>query len=745
MLSARRGRPLRHEGGLVKRGRIAPAAARWGKWVAIGCVAGCGWAWAAPAAATEIPASSSPPVLDLFRFEDYYEISLGICVAFLFTALGWSLILRRKVKEQTEQIRQQMEREQVLEKRHSDLFEHANDLVLTLDPAGGILSMNRTGETILGCPRDRAAGLRFASFLVPAQMGDFDLWRERCLAGEVSPFEARTSGWQGRVALLELVGRVARMEGQVTHLDVIARDITERKQAEEKLRQSEERFSSAFRVSPVSMSIASWPEGRITDVNESFVKLFGFTRAEVEGKSAADLGLWVDAEDRTRMEQALREHGAVTGLECRFRVKDGGLRTTLVFMERITTGDLSCLLWLTHDMTDRLSLEAQLRHLLKMEAVGRLAAGVAHDFNNLLTVIQGNAEWVLMKQGQDPELVKPMTRINESVQRAAKLTRQLLTFSRKQNVVLRPLDVNLAVTTATKMFNDLLRSQITLKIKFAAALPPVQADATMLEQVLLNLVVNARDAMAHGGELTIKTSAATIDTGYVQKRPEASVGQFACLEVSDTGCGMPAATQARIFEPFFTTKAPGKGTGLGLATVYGIVKQHQGWLEVESEVGVGTTFKVFLPADPTAVLSPTNQVTASNGRESILLVEDEPAVLELLGRLLIDQGYRVHQASSGMEAIQIWSDHPSEIKLLLTDVCMPHSMSGFEVADNLLALNPDLKVIFFSGYTSESNIQEHLARTGATFLSKPCPPALLRDAVARTLQLRAEQELPTMN
>jgi nitrogen-specific signal transduction histidine kinase/CheY-like chemotaxis protein len=378
-------------------------------------------------------------------------------------------------------------------------------------------------------------------------------------------------------------------------------------------------------------------------------------------------------------------------------------------------------------MTDRMHLEAQVRHLLKMEAVGRLAAGVAHDFNNLLTVVQGNTEWILVKHSGDDDMITSLRRIKEATHRAANLTRQLLTFSRKEQIALTALDLNLAVTQATKMFKHLMRADIILKIHFAPELPMVMADAQMLEQALMNLVVNARDAMAHGGDLTLATSLVDIDAVYVANHPEAAVGKFICLEISDTGCGMDQATQMRIFEPFFTTKPAGQGTGLGLATVYGIVKQHNGWLEVVSEKGVGTTFKIFIPANDCARSEPRKR---EGEKPSILVLEDEPAVLELMGRFLTDQGHRVLQASNGIEAMQVWSEHPSEIKLLLTDVRMPVGMSGYDVAENLQALNPALKVIFVSGYPGEGSEQERASKRGAMFLAKPCAPDVLGKAIS---------------
>lgn len=673
-------------------------------------------------------------VVELFKFDNFYEVSLGIAVVFLFSAVWWSVLLRRKVREQREQIRAQFERETLLQKRYHDLFENANDIVFTLDKDGFISALNHTGEALLGCPRERASTMKFSAFVAQEKSGAFGQWLACCAKGGAEPFEVPLLGSQGNRSILELVGRPTLRDGTFQSLEVIARDITARKYAEDALRQSEERFSSAFRASPVAIAILSFADGRITDVNSSFVKLFGFDRNESLGRTALELGLWSNPDEKARVENALRENGSIGGVECKFRVRSGDQRTALVFMERITTGDISSVLWLSHDMTDRLNLEAQVRHLLKMEAVGRLAAGVAHDFNNLLTVIQGNTELVLKKYGREGDLAHSLNNVNEASQRAANLTRQLLTFSRKTNIHLNPLDLNLAVTNATKMFKHLLRPDISLRIHFAPDLPVIQGDAAMLEQVLMNLVINARDAMAHGGELTMATSVVQVDRSYVDRQAEAAPGEHVCLEVTDTGCGMNSAVLARIFEPFFTTKNSGQGTGLGLATVYGIVKQHRGWLEVTSEPGKGSSFKVFIPADRKAAAPPLLDAHLAAKKQSILLLEDEPAVLDLMGRLLVDQGHRVLKASSGIEALQIWSEHIHEVKLLLTDIRMPHGMSGYDVAENLLALNPALKVIFMSGYSCESPRHEEVLRRGALFLAKPCPPATLNQAVHTMLE-----------
>jgi two-component system, cell cycle sensor histidine kinase and response regulator CckA len=663
---------------------------------------------------------------------DLYDISLGLTTMLLLVALGWSTSLRRRVKEQTERINLQLRREIELERKYSELFEHANDMVFSLDLMGRFNALNRKGERILGCSRDRSAQATLKQFVAPEQHHAFEEWLEKCTKGAVlPPFELEVIGRDNARSALELSSQLIREGDQVVGVQGIARDITERKRAEAALRQSEERFSSAFRVSPVAIGISSLTDGRYIDVNESFLRLFGFQSHEVIGRTAVELGFWADPEDRVKFEGLLRQRQSVCGAECKLRVKSGATRTTLLFVEPIDLGVVPCALTIVHDMTDRLALEDQLRQATKLEAVGRLAAGVAHDFNNLLTVIQGNAEMALYRNSQNPAMAKALDRISEASKRAANLTRQLLTFSRKQTPQPKPLDLNEVINGATRMFKHLLREDLAVRFKFAPHLPITNVDPTMIEQVIMNLVVNARDAMPKGGELVIGTAHTEIDSAYVKSHAEALAGHYVCLSVSDTGCGMDAETRAKIFEPFFTTKEVGKGTGLGLATVYGIVKQHQGWVEVSSELGKGSTFKIFLPCERPVAIAPEagNSIAANDPRKTILIVEDELAVAEVARTVLQEDGYRILEASDGLGALQIWNDNRGRIDLLLTDIIMPHGMSGIDLADNLRALKPDLRVIYTTGGSADGLRPEIQSGGCGGFLAKPFSAAHLQQTV----------------
>ena len=388
------------------------------------------------------------------------------------------------------------------------------------------------------------------------------------------------------------------------------------------------------------------------------------------------------------------------------------------------------------DVTDVVSLEAQFRQAQKLESVGQLAAGVAHDFNNILTVIQGYSDCLLATCKDSPAVVGQLKQISDAARRAAALTRQLLTFSRKQVIQTRDLALNTVLQNLGSILSRLLGEDVALKTEFDAELPSIQADPGMIEQVVMNLAVNARDAMPKGGQLRVATSVVEVDAAHAARQVGARPGRFVCLEVADTGCGMSPETLSRIFEPFFSTKEVGKGTGLGLATVYGIVRQHQGWIEVASEVGVGSTFIIFLPASgrPVAETTDTSFRTRNilGGEETILLVEDEPDLRELVREILQGYRYKVVSAANGVEALKMWDQHDGRIDLLLTDIVMPEGLNGRELVAQLRQRRPDLKVIYTSGYSAATGDSEPDHRNGL-FLAKPYRPPALAQLVRQCL------------
>ena len=390
------------------------------------------------------------------------------------------------------------------------------------------------------------------------------------------------------------------------------------------------------------------------------------------------------------------------------------------------------------EITERLNLEAQLRHSVKMEAIGQLAAGVAHDFNNILTVIQGHADMLLRtaKPGTDNE--KPLLQICQASERAGKLIKQLLMFSRKQVLQLRFVDVNEIIGNVSKMLQRLLGEHVQFEFVQGQNLPAIYADVGMIEHILVNLSINSRDAMPGGGRLIISTSQVTLEPLASILNPDARPGDFVCLSVKDTGCGMDSTTLHHLFEPFFTTKETGKGTGLGLATVYGIVNQHQGWIVVDSQLNVGSTFTIFLPsaARVTETVEPASTETrpeVPGGSETILVVEDESALRELVVCILELYGYKIYQAENGVAALKVWEEHKDKIQLLLTDMVMPEGISGRQLAERLQHQAPNLKVIYTSGYSPGMAGKDIALLEGFNFLAKPYPPHRLAQVVRECL------------
>jgi two-component system cell cycle sensor histidine kinase/response regulator CckA len=527
-------------------------------------------------------------------------------------------------------------------------------------------------------------------------------------------------------------------EGDLKALETIADHCggaLERIRAEEALRSSEVRFYSVWENSVDGMRLTD-EQGIIVAVNKAFCKLVEMEREELVGQIFTVTYAKTENHEELlrKYKQRFKEHTVSKFIERRMTFRSGKnaeLEGTNSFVD--LEGARPLLLGLFRDVTEQKRLEAQLRQSQKMDSIGQLAGGIAHDFNNLLTVIQGHVS-LLSGSAQDKkgEPTDSLQQIAVAAERSANLTRQLLTFSRRQVIQRRPLDLKEIVDEITKMLRRILGEDIVLTVENSSNLPRIHADRGMMEQILLNLAINSRDAMPRGGELIISTNAVRIDEAYTRRNSDAYLGEFVCLKVSDTGSGIAPENLVHIFEPFFTTKEIGKGTGLGLATVYGIVKQHDGWIEVSSEIGKGTVFKIFFPRSAEAVEMPgkSKDETIPRGDETILLVEDETPLRQLVQFLLERQGYHVLEADSGLAAIKIWEQQKDNIDLLLTDLVMPNGMNGHELSSQLLAENPKLKVIFTSGYSAETVGKDFVLRDGLNFLQKPYHP----DKLARTVR-----------
>ncbi len=510
------------------------------------------------------------------------------------------------------------------------------------------------------------------------------------------------------------------------------------------LHASEDRFQKAFQAASVPMAILRSQTQTCVEVNNSFLNLTARQRQEIVGPAPAKLDQLIFPGDYERLHEQLQAGGAIRDYSCRVRRNCKEVRDTVVSVEPVKLGMDECLLLAVHDVTEQRQLESQLRQSQKMEAIGQLAAGIAHDFNNLLTIIQGHTSLQLAKPGLPQPTTDSLRQVQMAANRAAALTRHLLAYSRKQVMQRRPLFLNETISRMHPLLLRMIGENHHLQCECPATLPPVLADENTLEQVVLNLVVNARDATANGGHVTITTQILELDEQAVRLNPEARIGRFVCLNVIDNGVGMDAETQAHLFEPFFTTKPLGKGTGLGLSTVYGIVKQHDGWVEVESSPGAGSTFRVILPVcTPPALVekelpAATESPAPKASLETILLVEDETPVREMVACILEMHGYQVLEAEDGPTALSIWERAARRIDLLLTDMVMPNGLSGGALAQRLLEKSAGLRVLYTSGYSPELIENGDRLVEGVNFLPKPFEISKLISTVRCRLDAAAE-------
>jgi len=517
-------------------------------------------------------------------------------------------------------------------------------------------------------------------------------------------------------------------------------DITEHVNALERVRESEKRYRTLLANLPQRICLKD-RRCIYVSCNENYARDLGIRAEEIAGKSDLDFYPRDLAEKFIADDRRVMESGRAEELEER-HVRDGKeswTRSTRVPV-RDESGNVCGVLGVFSDITEQKSLEERLRQAQRLEAVGKLAGGIAHDFNNILTGIQGYVEILLRDSRPDSQTHSDLREILALSARAADLTRQLLAFSRRQPLRPVPVNMNALVGGFIKMLKRIIGEDIELVFRPAENLGSVRADPGQIEQILLNLSVNARDAMPNGGRLTIETAEVTLDEDYVKTHADAAPGNYVALVVSDTGCGMDRATLDRIFEPFFTTKDFGKGTGLGLATVYGIVKQHGGNIYVYSEVGKGTTFRVYLPRADESAEPPSPATTAGmlpRGSETILLVEDDEAVRSIAERALAGQGYRLLVAASPAEAEAALRSHAGEVALLVTDIVMP-GCNGKALYERLAAIQTPLPVLFMSGYSEIAAAGNGFIASGVPFLPKPFSPSELVRKVRQVIEARSE-------
>ena len=555
-------------------------------------------------------------------------------------------------------------------------------------------------------------------------------------AGPVYDQEYRVVRPDGDVRIVHSRADIVRHEsGRPCRMFGTVQDVTELKQAENRLKL----FRALIDRANDAIEVIDPETGRFLDVNEKACQIHGYSREEYLALAVYDLVPGMNREVWRRRSQELGRTGGDV-IEAIHRRKDGSTVPVEVNVAHITL-DRDYLIGVVRDITERKHLEEQLRQAQKMEAVGRLAGGLAHDFNNILTVINGNSELLVRSHRDGDPDRELLLEIQKSGERAANLTLQLLAFSRRQLLQPRVISLNTLLNNLCTMLRRLIGEDIELAFVPDAALALSMVDPTQFEQALINLAINARDAMPSGGRLTIKTRNVELDATSAAHHVELRPGRYVVLTVSDSGHGMDETTRSRIFEPFFTTKGPGGGTGLGLAMVYGFVKQSEGYIGVDSELGRGTTFSLYLPqaeeAVPSAQRLPQESPEVPRGSETILVVEDDELVRQLSQRVLRWSGYTVLDARSGEDAMSVARQHQGPIHLVLTDVVMP-GMGGRRLSEELVQIRPDVEVIFMSGYTDEAVLREGL-KAGAAFLQKPFSPIALTQKVRELLDARADR------
>ena len=616
-----------------------------------------------------------------------------------------------------------------IEDRHRTILQTAMSGFWLADIEGRLLEVNESYCRMSGYSEQELLTMRIPDLEAYKSADEIAARIQTIVAQGQDHFESRQRRKDGTVFDVEISAQYRPIEGG--RLVAFLRDITERNQADEALKTSEARFKEMFDDAPVGYHEID-AEGRLVRVNRTELEMLGYRAEEMLGHYA-----WEFVEDQESSRKAVAAKLAGTaplqpGYERTYCRKDG-TRLAVLFHERLVPGNDGAIAGIrttVQNITERKRaekeravLEAQLRQAQKIESVGRLAGGVAHDFNNMLGVILGHAELALEQVRPGQPLYADLTEIRKAAVRSANLTRQLLAFARKQTVMPEVLDLNGTVGGMITMLQRLIGEDIDLRWLPRADLWAVRVDPSQIDHVLANLCVNARDAISGVGKVTIETGNSTLDDGYCAAHAGCVPGEYVRLAVSDDGCGMDKETLSHLFEPFFTTKATGQGTGLGLATVYGVVKQNNGFIDVYSEPTHGTTFTIYLPRHTGKARQATPEAEgtarqALRGHETILVVEDEPSILTLTKKLLERQGYAVVAASTPGEALRLAEQHTGDIHLLITDVIMPE-MNGRVLAKNLLAICPQIKRLFMSGYTADVIAHHGVLNEGVHFIQKP--------------------------
>ena len=610
---------------------------------------------------------------------------------------------------------------------YRSLVELAADAILLGNPQGGIIGANQSASQLSGYRLDELVGMNIAALFSAEESHRVPLRYDLLKAGQAVKTERLLIRKDGTSVAVEMN---SKMMPDGTYHSFI-RDVSERKAAEKALRLSEEKFARAFKLSPDAVNINRAADGCYLEVNKGFCDLLGWSAEEVIGHSSCPDGLdiWCRSEDRQRLLAGLRETGEVSGLEAPFRHKDGRVVIGLMSARLIEIDGEQCILSITRDITERVRLQEQQKKLeeqmlqaQKLESLGVLAGGIAHDFNNILMAVLGHCELALKRLPKEQPAYRNLEQIKNSANAAADLANQMLAYSGKGKFVVEQVDLSWLVKEMQPMLAISIKKKALLQFDLEDGLPSVEADLAQLRQVLLNLVINASDALEEkSGAIAVSTGVADCDRGTLQQTSvddDLPAGRYVFLQVADTGCGMDEATQQRIFEPFFTTKFSGRG--LGMAAVLGIVRGHHGAIKVDTARGQGTTIRVLLPATGSAANQPSDKTTLESFRATgtVLLVDDDLNVLGAGREMLEELGFEVLTAGDGLDAVNLFRQHPARFRFVLMDLTMPR-MDGNEAMREMRRLDPQVKVVISSGYHEQLLPKDDADVSPNRFLKKP--------------------------
>jgi two-component system cell cycle sensor histidine kinase/response regulator CckA len=616
----------------------------------------------------------------------------------------------------------------------------AVDAILVMDNEGKISYWNPSAERMFGYTSDEALGKELHSFLAPSRyheaykkgMARFKKTGKGPAIGNTSEFFAIMK--DGTEFPIEVSTSAIQIKG-LWHSVGIVRDITDRKRAEHALRESEKKYRALFEESKDVVYIST-PDGKFLDINPAGVELFGYPSKENLLQIDISKDLYVYPSEREEFQKLLATEGFVKDYELMFKRKDDQHLTVLITATAVgdEKGAITAYRGIMKDITERKRLEQQLTQAQKMEAIGQLAGGIAHDFNNILTAIIGFGTLLKMETDEDDPRQSYVNQILSSSERAANLTQALLAFSRKQIISPKPLDLNEIIKGVKNLLSRIIGEDIELSTILTDKDLTIMADSGQIEQVLMNLATNARDAMPDGGNLSITTDLLSLDKDFTKAHGFKRPGLYAAISFEDTGMGMDDKIKTRIFEPFFTTKEVGKGTGLGLSMVYGIIQQHDGYINVYSEVGRGTVFKIYLPLIKSARDEKHEEIppTIKKGTETVLVAEDDTQVRALIKEVLAGFGYTILEAEDGDDALKVFSEHTDKIQLVILDVIMP-KLNGKEIYEEMQKIRPDIKALFTSGYDANIIHKKGILEETLPFISKPISPEDLLKKVREIL------------